>query len=34
VVWLTYQPAPAPDAVGYDEVKDMVPDTERKSETR
>jgi dihydrofolate reductase len=27
VVWLTYTPAAAPDAVGYDEVKDRVPDT-------
>jgi dihydrofolate reductase len=27
VVWLTYTPAAAPDAVGYDEVKDLVPDT-------
>jgi dihydrofolate reductase len=27
VVWLTYAPAAAPDAVGYDEVKDLVPDT-------
>lgn len=27
VVWLTYTPSAAPDAVGYDEVKDMVPNT-------
>jgi dihydrofolate reductase len=27
VVWLTYVPAAAPDAVGYDEIKDRVPDT-------
>jgi dihydrofolate reductase len=27
VLWLTYAPAAAPDAVGYDEVKDLVPDT-------
>jgi dihydrofolate reductase len=27
VVWLTYVPAVAPDAVGYDEIKDRVPDT-------
>jgi dihydrofolate reductase len=27
VVWLTYTPAAAPDPVGYDEVKDLVPDT-------
>lgn len=26
VVWLTYTPAAAPGAVGYDEVKDLVPD--------
>ena len=27
VVWLTYAPAPEPDEVGYDEVKDLVPET-------
>jgi dihydrofolate reductase len=27
VVWLTYAPAAAPDPVGYDEIKDRVPDT-------
>jgi dihydrofolate reductase len=27
VVWLTYTPAAAPDAVSYDEVKDLVPET-------
>jgi len=27
VVWLTYKPADAPEEVGYDEVKDLVPDT-------
>lgn len=27
VVWLTYTPASGPDAVGYDEIKDRVPDT-------
>lgn len=27
VVWLTYAPAVTPDAVGYEEVKDLVPDT-------
>lgn len=27
VVWLTYTPTAAPDPVGYDEVKDLVPDT-------
>ena len=27
VVWLTYAPASAPDAVGYDDVKDLVPET-------
>jgi dihydrofolate reductase len=26
VVWLTYAPAATPDAVGYEEVKDLVPD--------
>jgi dihydrofolate reductase len=26
VVWLTYAPAAAPDAVGYDRIKDLVPD--------
>ncbi|HAX82681.1 MAG TPA: pyrimidine reductase [Actinobacteria bacterium] len=26
VVWLTYQPAVAPGAVGYDDVKGLVPD--------
>ena len=26
VVWLTYTPAAAPDTVGYDEVKDLVPE--------
>lgn len=29
VMWLTYAPAAKPDEVGYDDVKDMVPDTER-----
>jgi dihydrofolate reductase len=33
VVWLTYEPAPAPDVVGYDEVKDRVTGTGRNSET-
>lgn len=28
VVWLTYTPKAAPEPVGYDEVKDLVPDTE------
>ena len=27
VVWLTYAPAATPEAVDYDEVKDLVPDT-------
>lgn len=27
VVWLTYAPAATPKTVGYDEVRDMVPDT-------
>jgi dihydrofolate reductase len=26
VVWLTYQPAVTPGAVGYDDVKGLVPD--------
>jgi dihydrofolate reductase len=29
VVWLTYAPAAKPDAVGYEEVKNLVPDTGR-----
>jgi dihydrofolate reductase len=29
VLWLRYAPAAAPDAVGYEEIKDLVPDTER-----
>jgi hypothetical protein len=29
VVWLRYAPTTAPDAVGYEEIKDMVPDTDR-----
>jgi dihydrofolate reductase len=29
VVWLTYAPAATPDAVSYEEVKDLVPDTGR-----
>jgi dihydrofolate reductase len=31
VVWLTYTPASAPEAVGYEIVRDLVPDTEAKS---
>ena len=31
VVWLTYEPAPAPNSVGYDDVKDLVPDTGAKT---
>jgi dihydrofolate reductase len=31
VVWLTYTPTSAPDEVGYDEVKDRVPETERET---
>ena len=29
VVWLTYTPAAAPDAVGYDELMDLVHDTKK-----